>query len=197
LVDTGQAPYAAIESGTVFEWTTLGSLVARGDFGGRVEDTLTAVSRERLAAVVDRERLVELDLNQRSSYTYALDAAAGTISAPAASRAGKLFVVTAQGLLLGYHKSGTEALRIMLDPTLGPSSAMPQRTGPPPVIDRAGRFAVVRSALDPALVESDGTLRFVSGAACAEPVSLVPLSAGRLVLACASGDLWIIGEAAA
>jgi hypothetical protein len=195
LAHDGTALYAATESGRIFEWTQLGTLTPRGDFGGRVDDTLTVLPRRRLAAVVDRERLVELDLTSRTTQAYPLGGSSTWVSAPAAARDGRLLVTTADGFFFAYRDARREALRVPLDPLLGASAATGQRSGPAPVVDATGSVAVILSGIDPAIIDRDGTVRFVSGAACADPVSLVPLSSRQLVAGCSSGMLWVIGEA--
>jgi hypothetical protein len=184
--------------GDVLEWKPPHEPVARGSFGGKVDGAALSAPG-RVLAVVDRTRLIELKLATGTRHVRFPDGPLILRGPPAIAPASASRVASVDGLLLGHDASGRETLRVPLEPTaLGPADAgaagLPGRAAPPLLTDAEGRVAFVRAGLDAGVVSSDGEMASAAGAACSDPVALAPAGARRMLVACRSGLIWLIGD---
>jgi hypothetical protein len=113
---------------------------------------------------------------------------------PAISKNGDLTVLMGDGLLLDLDPSGVERRRLSLGGMISASFSVGVKNALAPILDPTGRIALARSGMDLLVIARDGTIRPAVGAACPDPVSLIPVAAARLALACASGLIWIIAD---
>jgi hypothetical protein len=186
------------ERGDVFGWQLPAAPRRIGSFGGRADEGAAAFGG-RLLAVVNRARLVELDLTSGALRVLAdLPSLQGP---PAIARSGHTRITTYDGLLLGHDRTGKETLRVSLEPGAGLADAgasLATGLGAPPVlVDASGRVGFARPDVDFGVVDTEGKVKFAAGASCVAPVGLVPAGQGRMLVACASGILWMLGDSGA
>jgi len=197
LVRSGGGIAVVTQRGEVYSWRPPELPKRLGSFGGRVDDGAALSGPTRLTAVVAHTRLVDLSLasGARASRT---DGAMALKGPPAVLASGEVRLVSADGALVGYDARGRETLHMALEPPIavGDSGAPPPSllSAPPIVIDSEGRVGFVRPGLDAGVVASDGSVSTAKGAACVDPVSIAPAGARRMVVACRSGLLFMLGE---
>jgi hypothetical protein len=62
------------------------------------------------------------------------------------------------------------------------------------VLDPAGRIGFTRVDGRTGIVDPDGRVQIASERVCAAPVAVTPAGAGRMLVACKDGGLWMFGE---
>jgi PQQ-like domain len=184
------------ESGAVFAWRPPAAPTQLASFGAKPNGGAAVCGSHALCAVVDPSRLVELDLKSGLRKTRA-EVSGGLQGPPAVLASGETRVVTMDGLLLGQRASGSETLQIALEPpSLAPAGSAPiGGAAPPVVVDARGDLGFVRAGLDAGVVDAHGAIHRAPGAACGDPVDVAPAGPDRLVVACRSGLLWMLGNA--
>jgi outer membrane protein assembly factor BamB len=164
-------------SGAVYSFKPPGSPRKIGSFGGSVRKGAVRADDRTLYAVVDNRRIVALDIPTGSTHTRAsAGLLLGGFDAPVAVGPGGAAVTGAYaGLVLSFDPSGTEKLRVSIDPSLSltaPDGGAPVSTSsplsPPPYPGGpGGSFGLGQlPTIDmrpspPVLVDSDGRVAFV------------------------------------
>jgi hypothetical protein len=185
-------------SGQAYLWKPPGLPRRAGGLGGRPSGGVALAGRS-LLAVVDAGRLVELELDSGTRHARVAHGQPGLEGPPALLRSGETRTATRDGVLLGHDARGAETGRIALEPSAAPGDAGAIRateaaSAPALVCDGDGRVAFARPGLDAGVVLPSGEVVSVEGAACPDPVALVPAGAKRMLLACRSGRIWSIGD---
>jgi hypothetical protein len=183
------------QAGEVLEWRPPERPRRIASFGGKVRRGALLSSKNHVSAVVDDKALIDVNLkvdtrHVRSQSTNTLE------GPPTVLRNGELMVMDSQGLILGFDQKGLETWRVATEPGVG-AGGVSSLSGlrAPPIIGGKGRVAIARPGLDVAVVSAGGSLLSARGTACPDPESLVPTGPGRLVLVCASGELFGIANA--
>jgi hypothetical protein len=196
LVARGSDTLLVTERGEVHSWHPPAEPSRLGSFAGRIDGV--ALARGRLTAVVDQKKLVDLELSTglRSERT---EPPGGLAGPPALSADGTSRTLTPDGLLLAHDAKGNETVRVALEPASqlgdGGSAIFGGAGGSPPVIvDDQRRVGFVRPGLDAGIVDPSGTIRAAKGAACLDPIGVAPAGSARMVLACRSGVVYMIGD---
>jgi hypothetical protein len=184
------------ERGEIFGWQPPAEPTELGSFAARVDGA--ALDGDRLSAVVDQKKLVELNLASGTKLQRA-DVPTGLSGPPALLPGGATRVVTQDGMLLAHDAKGDETLRVALEPPsligdAGATVVSASNASPPLIVDAKGRVGFVRPGLDAGTVDSAGNVRAAAGAACIDPVGVAPAGSGRMVLACRSGVVFLIGD---
>lgn len=195
LLEQGRRILIVALSGDVLEWKPPAEPSKLGSFGGRVDEGAALSSANHVTAVVDHQRVVDLNLTAGTRH---LRVVSGELlqGPPAISAGGETRVASFGGLLLGHDQSGAETARAALEPASA-AAATPGLglTGAPPlVLDGKGRVAFARPGLDVGVLLPNGNIVTAPGAACGDPLSLVPAGARRLLLGCRSGLLLMLGD---
>jgi hypothetical protein len=105
----------------------------------------------------------------------------------------QLYVLGTNGILYAIRSSAganSESEAAAPEPQRLPAGSGELSTGP----DGTVAWFVPNAALT--LQRPGGESRSLSEVVCAQPSSLVPAGGGRLVAACRSGQLWLIGPSA-
>jgi len=193
---------AVTRRGNVLSWRSPGAPSHVGSFGAPVDGWPALCSSHSICASVDHHRLVELDLDTGIRHVRLDDASVTLLGSPAVSRTRETLTPTADGLVLGHDTTGKETLRVALIPgSLAPDggagpSLVRRTTLPPVIVDGAGTLGFARPGLDAGTVASTGELHTAPGTACADPVGVAPAGPHRMVVACRSGLLWLVGDKA-
>ncbi|MEB2324034.1 MAG: PQQ-binding-like beta-propeller repeat protein [Sorangiineae bacterium] len=186
------------ERGGVSELRAESTSVGLGSFGGPITGGAALVAPDTLVAVVDRRRLVALELTS-SRERILLDDAAGLRGPPALGADGRLWVTTADGFVVAVDRAGRETRRALVEPAARlPARGLPRLALEPPplLVDAAGYAAIVRAAEDAALLGPDGSLRAAPEASCPDPIAVEPSGPERMLVACHSGLLMLVGGGA-
>lgn len=195
LLENAARTLVVTERGDVFEWKPPAEPTKLGSFGGRLDEGAALSSPNHLAAVVDHQRLVDFNLTTKTRHIR-LDSSDLLQGPPAILVSGETRVASFSGLLLGHDRTGIETSRAQLEPTTG--GALPSTPGlslpPPLLVDAEGRVAFVRPGLDAGVVLASGETRSAAGAACGDPLALVPAGKQRMALACRSGLILLLGQ---
>jgi hypothetical protein len=149
-----------------------------------------------LVGVVEHQRLVSLNLRTGATRVRFSDPAL-TLQPPlAVTKPFETRVVTADGLLLAHDASGNEQARVPLEGIAHPTSTAPStlNAAAPIVVDAGGAVAFARQRAGFGVAHPDGSVETTEGAACSDPVALAPAGARKLIVACRSGSLWLLGE---
>lgn len=186
--------------------------------GSAVLDTSALTSNKAaeprtLLALAYPNRVVSLDLRSGTTVNRVGDSAFTGFDAPfALAPDGAVWLTSTEGFLVSYDASGTETSRAAIDRNATQPGALfsgkPLRPAPVtfgarpgPVVDREGRVAVARSGGRFGLRDAGGDaaapgkLAFQTDRACTTPLAIVPLAAGRALLACREGTLIFYAEA--
>lgn len=190
---------AVTRRGNVLSWRPPGAASHIGSLGGEADGWPALCSPHSLCASVGSHRIVELDLRTGIRHVRLDDSSISLLGSPAISPAGDTLMTTADGLLLGHDASGKETLRVALIPgSLSPGSGRPilvrRATFPPVIVDGSGAIGFARPGLDAGIVTPAGDLRTAPGTACADPIGVAPAGPRRMVVACRSGLLWLVGD---
>jgi hypothetical protein len=65
---------------------------------------------------------------------------------------------------------------------------------PPALMDRAGEVAIMTPGWYTLVIDGDGSRREIKDGNCLLPIAIAPYAPGRLLTACASGELWVVGD---
>lgn len=189
----------ATELGDVHGWSPPQPPRKLGSFGGRVSSGAALAGGRRLIASVEQTRLVELDLVTRARRTRVSVPGLLFQGTPVLTATQETRILSFEGTLLGHDANGQETARVPL--TAG--AASPDRRpathfggAPPLLVDGRGACAFALPNAEIGLVTAAGDVRTIREASCLDPVSLVPAGPQRVLLACRSGQLMLIGEAA-
>lgn len=190
------SPIAVVtDRGDVYEWRSGAEPSKLGSFGGGVSGA--ALHGSRLIAVVDGKRLVDLDLVTSTRHER-VEIPRGLGGPPALGADGSTRVVTLDGLLLAHDRTGKETLRVALEPptVLGDAGAtgFASSASPPVIVDAKGNVGFVRPGLDAGVVDPAGSIHAATGAACLDPVGVTPAGPDRMLLACRSGVVFLLGR---
>jgi len=192
--------------GDVWRWAPPGAPRRVGSFGGNVPAGASKVSSRTIVGVVERERVVGLDLVSGAT-TLLLSSAA--FVAPledtvTLTPAGVLLATSVVGEVAGVDARGGLVQRGALEkvPTMFSSDAgVPpifRRTrtasSPPLVVGPRGGVAFARNSGKIGVLGTDGASHTASERQCARPVALLPAGAGRFIVACRSGSVALFGD---
>jgi hypothetical protein len=196
LAARGVETLLVTERGDVHAWHPPAEPRKLGSFAGRVDGA--AVARGRMTAVVDQRRLVDLELGTGLRSERA-QAPGGLSGPPALLADGSSRTVSLDGLLLIHDARGNETERVALEPATllgdaGVSLFGIAGVSPAVIVDLEQRVGFVRPGLDAGIVDASGTLRAAKGAACLDPIGVAPAGPARMVLACRSGVVYLIGD---
>lgn len=195
LLARGSATLIVTDRGDVYEWRSGAEPSKLGSFGGGVSGA--ALHGSRLIAVVDGKRLVDLDLVTSTRHER-VEIPRGLGGPPALGADGSTRVVTLDGLLLAHDRTGKETLRVALEPptVLGDAGAtgFASSASPPVIVDAKGNVGFVRPGLDAGVVDPAGSIHAATGAACLDPVGVTPAGPDRMLLACRSGVVFLLGR---
>jgi len=184
--------------GAVLGWAPPSPLSEIGSLGGNPSGGAVLVSDDTLVSVVDSRRLVALDLLSGVRRLLVPEAKLSFDGPPAVAADRQTLVVSWDGLLLRHDRKGRETLRLALEPTDltldGGVPAARSGDGAPLLVGRDGRIGFARPGLDVGVVGPSSSVQTAAGAACVTPASLVPAGPGRMVLACRSGIVWLVGS---
>jgi len=181
----------------VLVWKAPTPPVEVGSFGGRPTRGVTLTAGKTLVAVVDFRRLVALDVETGTRRVRVPDGPAAWSGPPAVTAGNETRILDLDGFLVGHDATGRETARfpVELAAPQGTTTAVDMASGLVPlVLDAEGRAALVRPGLDLVVVGRDGAQTAASGAACEDPVGLIPAGPRRLAVACASGMVWLVGD---
>ena len=181
-------------AGEVLEWRPPDAPRRIASFGGKVRTGALLSSKNHVSAVVDDTTLI--DVNLKADTRHIRTQGTTTLEGPPTLlRNGELLVMDSQGLILGFSQKGLETWRVATEPGVSPSnSSSLGGLRAPAIVGGQGRVAIARPGLDVAVVSANGSLLSARGTACPDPESLVPAGPARLVLACASGELFGIAN---
>lgn len=190
------------ESGGVYRIAPPAEPRKLGTIGTIVPGTVALVDDRTLVAQSPPNRLIAFDLKSGTSVTRVGDSIFTLFDAAAAYDAkGNAWLTTIEGFLVGYDPAGAELARLPADRTATlatPAFLPPPRHGripmnsfgfrPSPVVDDAGRVAFARPNGRFGIRNTDGKVT-TTDRACNTPLAIVPLSPGKLMLACRDGSL--------
>jgi hypothetical protein len=190
------------ENGSVYHWRPPARPRELGKLGGQLDGGAARVGPRTVVAVVDRRRVVALDLKTGSTTLLMGGDGLMQFEGPVTlDQAGVLLFTTTIGELIGLNAHGVVVRRLALDdlPVLfgaDGGTAMPSifrrletRSSPPLIADPAGRVGFARSNGRMGVVDPSGNVLVASGRFCARPLALLPAGDGRMAIACKSGSV--------
>jgi len=188
LVSAGQT-WILTEHGDVLSWDGRSGPAKRGSFDARVSSAAVRAPGQ-LLAILDGRELAEWSLatgQRRSLARLEGVGASGRLSVPTRTL---VHILGTSGALFS----------VLLDAT-GDAEAPPETqqlpTGPGELVSSAdGVLAWFVSNAPLTLQRRDGVPHSLNEVVCAQPSSLMPAGSGRLLAACRSGQLWLIGRPA-
>lgn len=196
----------ATRDGDLWRWAPPGAPRRVGSFGGQVDAGVAKVSARTVVGVVERERVVGLDL-MTGATTLLLSAAA--FVAPledtvTLTPSGVLLATSVVGEVAGVDARGALVQRGALEkvPTMFTTDAgvppMFRRarmaSSPPLVADPSGRVAFARNSGKVGVLSSDGAVITAAPRQCARPVAILPAGEARFIVACRSGSVALFGD---
>jgi hypothetical protein len=187
LVSAGQA-WILLEHGDVLTWDGRSAPVKQGSFRGRVSAAAVRAPGQLLAIVDGRELAGWSQGSAGPSSIASLDGA-GNGARLSVPTSGRVFVLGSTGALFS----------VLLE--AAPSTAAPERQplpgGSGDVLSGAdGTLAWLVANAPLTLQQADGITHALDEVVCTQPASLAPAGTGRLLAACRSGQLWLVGPAA-
>lgn len=226
LLPSKQGTLVTTASGAVYSFKPPGAPRKLGTFGGSVRKGAVRADERTLYAVVDNRRIVALDIPTGSTHTRATAGLLlGGFDAPiAVGPAGEAVTGAYAGLILSYDASGTEKLRVSIDPSTsllgvdagapapstspmappypgGPSSpfglgfpAIDMRPSPAVLVDGDGRVAFIRAGGRAGILSPDGNMTLLSDRVCNRPSSLQPAGQKKLLVTCEEGTVVLYGD---
>jgi hypothetical protein len=196
VLEQGARVLVVLAAGDVVEWKPPQEPTVIGSFGGRVEEGAALSSDHHLTAVVDQKRVVDLNLKTATRHVR-VESTELLQGPPAIAKNGETRVASYSGLLLGHDRTGAETTRVALEPSPVLGGGAPALVGfavaPPLVVDDGLKVAFARPGLDVGVVSRDGNVTSVKGAACGDPLAVLPAAKGQLLLACRSGLVMLLG----
>ncbi|MEO8179187.1 MAG: hypothetical protein ABI895_10180 [Deltaproteobacteria bacterium] len=188
LVSAGQT-WILTERGDVLTWDGRSPPVKQGSLDGRAS-TGAVRAPGQLLAVLDGRELVEWSLTtgQRRSLAHLEGAGASArLSVPSSSL---VHILGANGALFSVPVAATGNADTPPEPQQLPA-------GPGELVSSAdGGLAWFVSNAPLTLQRRNGVTQSLAEVVCAQPSSLMPAGSGRLLAACRSGQLWLIGPSA-
>lgn len=180
-------------AGRVWEITPNGAVQRRAELGGKVIDAVR-LDETRLLALVDHARLVELDL-ERNTLNVRFHDPALRLGVFALSGESGVRILAAAGapnappreILLALTGDGTEQSRSEIPPPLVRGDF---------ALDAEGRVLLTHPGADALMMFPNGSSERIPGTACGEPFRPLALAGRGALLACRSGILVRVGEAA-
>jgi hypothetical protein len=194
LVQAHDGIVATSEAGHVILWAAPLAPRVIGTFRGAARDGTALVGPHTLVAVVDRNRLVAMDLRSGQLTTRA--SAPGLEGPPTVGPNAVAYSASTSGLLVGSAPSAEPVHVALTPPSLlaeDGGSGVWIRCAPPLVADRAGRVAFVRGEGKVGVVLPGPRVVSAPGNACADPIALVAAGPQRFLVACRSGTLVLYG----
>lgn len=189
LLGKGRDVLALTNAGDLLRWRSPHPPRRIAGLGG--PPTGGVIRGRHLLTVVGGRKLLDIDLPTLTQHVRWSLQGSDALDSPVALPDGDTLSWTSDGLLLRHSKSGTERMRVSLEP--GATSPSPV-TNSPVLADASGRFAFARAGLGLGIVDADGSLHFVEGASCEAPVSLIAIGGSRFALGCRSGVLWLLDK---
>lgn len=197
-------------NGDVYHWRSPLAPVKLGSFGGSLESGLMLVSKRAVVGVVDRSKVMVLDL--KSGNTTLVIGEASTfvqLEGPTAlAPNGELLVSSVIGELFGIDAHGVVKRRLALEPlptTFGADAGSPMphifqrldtRSSPPLIVDPSGAIAFMRNSGKVGIVTAAGDVVTIHARMCARPITVLPAGPHRLLAACRSGSMALFGDKA-
>ncbi len=190
------------QSGGVFSWRAPGAVRKLGEFGGLVEYGGALLSRRSLVAVVDRQRVLALDLLTATTTVLADGAGMRQFEGPVTlDSSGLLMFTSGFGELFGLDGHGMLVRRVLLDNIMLPTSAdagvsFPSmfRATPPLIVDAIGTVAFVRNNGRLGVVDDQDLMTLLDPRVCSRPLAILPAGKARLLVACRSGSVVMWGN---
>jgi hypothetical protein len=189
---------ATTQSGTVY-LVHEGFAARLAELGGDPgEAGASTPDGERLFAVVSGQKVVVVDLTARlveTRWTWPERALAGPV---VFAREQTLTSTTLGGLVL-LPRDGSAPQRVGLEPR----ALLPAQDAgrldvadeiASPLSDAQGRIAFARAGARLGIATPDGAYRLIDDPVCASPVALVPGGHRRLLVACRSGTIVLLGD---
>jgi hypothetical protein len=208
ILPHGRGVLVTLSDGRVLAWQPPEPLRELGSFGGRLDGGAVRASERTLVGVVDKQRLVALDVASGSvrSLARAPSARIPFEGPPSLDPSGVLLLTTVAGELLRVDARGQVVRGIALDRSmrmLGTDGGrlpaifrrLQARPSPPLVVDGSGQVAFVRSSGRVGLLAPNDAVHDVHRSFCARPIALLPAGARRLLVVCRSGSLGMFAEA--
>jgi hypothetical protein len=186
------------EFGDIHRWLPPKPPVRLGEFGGHVSDGAVLGTANQLTAVVDRAKVVDFKLTTATRHLRIPPSGLVLQGPPAITAQLQTRVLSSDGLLLGHDLRGQETLRVALDTSRANNRRASADWGSaaPLVVDKTGWVAFALPSAELGVVSPSGEVRLARGAGCADPISLVPAGQRQLLLACRSGQVWMVGDTA-
>ena len=191
LLGAPGTPIAVGNAGAIWAISPDGELRRRADLGGKVQTALR-IDETRLMAVVDRERLVELDLT-RGAISVRFSDPALSLGTFALNRAGEVRIL-AGGTSAGSSGKGSQASELLL--TLRTDGSERGRSEIPVssargdfTLDGRGNVLMTHSGAHAVLITPSGSSETIPGTACGEPFRPIVLEGRGALLTCRSGIL--------
>jgi hypothetical protein len=176
------------DHGGIYEWDGFEPLALHGSFKGRVAAVAGSGDSSLVALIPSESSLVEVSLATGTSQELARLAEPGLLP---------LLSIAAPGRVDAIRRDGSRF-------SLGQDTSVTARTSSGVADSLRGAQLLGGSAGALAWLAADSALRLSDGAGherelpevrCREPESLVSAGARRLLVACRSGELWLIGPA--
>jgi hypothetical protein len=188
LVSAGQN-WILTERGDVLTWNGRSPPVKQGSLDGTVSAAAVLGAGE-LLAVLGGNELVEWSFTTGQRRSLAHLGGAGASARLSVPRSSLVLVLGASGSLFSVPVAATGEAETPLE-----SERLPVGSGE--LISSAdGILAWLVSNAPLTVQRGDGARHALSEVVCAQPSSLVPAGSGRLLAACRSGELWLIGPSA-
>jgi hypothetical protein len=188
LVSAGQT-WILAERGDILTWDSRSAPVKQGSFEGHVSAAAVRAPGQ-LIAIVDGRELAEWSQNDAHRHSLASLDGVGSNARLSVPTGARVLVLGSSGALYS----------VLLD-TAARTDALPETQPLPPgsgdlVSSADGTLAWFVANAPLTLQGADGATSSFSDVVCAQPASLAPAGAGRLLAACRSGQLWLVGLAA-
>jgi hypothetical protein len=184
LID-GDRTWIISESGDVLSWDGHSPPAQRGSFAGQVSAAALRAPGQVLALVNGNE-LAQWSLGSGPPSTLAKLDGLGNAARASVPTSALVHVLGTSGTFLSLALEGAEA-------ELAPEG----RRLPPGAGELLSSPTTVALfvANTPLILRQQGAEQVASEVVCAQPMSLVPAGGRRLVAACRSGQIWLIGPA--
>ncbi|HEY4156629.1 MAG TPA: PQQ-binding-like beta-propeller repeat protein [Polyangiaceae bacterium] len=191
ILASARALIAVLADGSVLRAAAIGGFERVAHLGGKFEGA--ALRDGELLALADRHTLVSLDLASRTRRTLAVESGLTLRGSPLLLADGGTLLVTDDELLSVRDADGRETARI---PLAAGNRTLQRPRAPSLIVDAHGTVLSVQPGQPAISVSSDGKLTPIEAATCGEPFPPVPLGAGRVAIACRSGQLFYLAEKA-
>jgi hypothetical protein len=203
LLATRRGLVATTQTGTVYQIHP-SFITSLGDLGGDPgEAGASTADGTRLLAVVDGQRVVGMNLANGVVETRWSLPDHSLLGPVGLGPDGALVASTTAGALLWLAEAGGPPTRAAADPRpmqppdAGRTDVAAPDESPPPLSDTQGRIAWARAGGRLGIIAPDGAVKIVDEPICASPVALVSAGPRRLVVACRTGSMVMLGDEAA